>query len=540
VKIYLDALPGDSPYTSSYGQVAIDSLSLNFTAFVGTPDTFTGWFQSSDDQLNQWWYDAVYTNELNIDHFEVNSSDPRNAASPSLLGKLVILDGAKRDRDPYVGDIAVSGRTLYLSHDAPEAARNVLADLADHQRPDGWIPPASINDYELPLLDYPLWWVACSYDLYMYTGDTAYIQQYYQNMVDVLDNFYPAVSNPATQLITKGYGVSGSYGDYAFLDRTGPVTYFNALYVLALQNAASIATFLGGHDADAARWTAKAQNVSVAMNNLIFDNTAGAFYDGTCGFAPCPTHAQDGNSLSIVSGVANSSRADSILSYLSAHNTLPYGNSFYDNDQVGAGFSQRVYAFISYFELEARFLTGLADSALDQIRRTYGWMASNDPGITMWEGIGTDGLPYEGAFTSMAHGWSTGIVPALTNYVLGVTPTGPGFSEWSVKPIPGDVQWAKGVVPTPTGPINVYWNNNEQLGLFFLSVSSPAGTSGTVSVPVPNSSSIVFVDGIPSYVNSQSKAYSAQYLDASQEGYVSVQVPGGEHTVTVGFSGQTQ
>lgn len=144
LKIYLDALQEDTPQTSSYGHVSIDSISLNFTAYLGTPSTFTGWFQSSDEQLNQWWYDGIYTNDLNIDRLEVNTTDPREAASPSLLGKLVLLDGAKRDRDPYAGDIAVSGRTLFLSHNAPDAARNVLADLADHQRADGWIPPASM------------------------------------------------------------------------------------------------------------------------------------------------------------------------------------------------------------------------------------------------------------------------------------------------------------------------------------------------------------------------------------------------------------
>jgi len=79
-----------------------------------------------------------------MDILDENSTDPRQAASPGILGKLVLLDGAKRDRDPYVGDVAVAGRTLYVSHDAPEAARNVLADLAEHQREDGWIPPASM------------------------------------------------------------------------------------------------------------------------------------------------------------------------------------------------------------------------------------------------------------------------------------------------------------------------------------------------------------------------------------------------------------
>jgi hypothetical protein len=144
VKVYLDALESDAPHTTSYGEVSIKSMSLNFTPYLGTPDTFSGWFESSDDQLNQWWFDGVYTTDLCTDTFRVNDTDSRNSASPSIIGKLVLHDGAKRDRDPYVGDLAVSSRTLYLSHNVPQASRNVLADLADHQRSDGWIPPASM------------------------------------------------------------------------------------------------------------------------------------------------------------------------------------------------------------------------------------------------------------------------------------------------------------------------------------------------------------------------------------------------------------
>lgn len=144
MKIYLDALPADSPYTSAYGQVSINSLSLNYTAFLGTADTFTGWFESSDDDLNQWWYDAVYTTDMVTATLDVDSIDPRNAASPGMLGRPVLLDGAKRDRLPYSGDLAVSARTSYLTRNIPEAARNVLVDLANNQRADGWIPPASM------------------------------------------------------------------------------------------------------------------------------------------------------------------------------------------------------------------------------------------------------------------------------------------------------------------------------------------------------------------------------------------------------------
>jgi len=311
--------------------------------------------------------------------------------------------------------------------------------------------------YALELLDYPMWWIACTYDLYIYTDDTEFVEKYYKNMALTLDKFYPSITDPTTQLLTKGLGGSGNYGDYAFLSRTGPITYLNVLYVLALDNAASIAKHLGGHEEDVERWTARARNVSTAINEHRWDSDAGAFWDGNCGWAACPQHAQDGNSIAIVSGVANSSRADAALSYLSANMARPYGNAFYDTDTLGPNFSQRVYAFISYFEIEARFMSGKVASALDQIRRMYGHMARNDPGITMWEGIERDGQPYEGGFTSMAHGWSTGVVPALTNFVLGIMPTGPGFSTWSVKPMPGDVGWAKGEVSTPKGPINVYW-----------------------------------------------------------------------------------
>lgn len=138
-------MPADAPYTSSYGEVSIDSLSLNYTAFLGTPDTYTGYFESSDGQLNQWWYDAVYTVDLCTVVLDANSTDPRDAASPGILDKLVLIDGAKRDRLPYTGDLAVSARTSYLTHDVPEAARNVLEDIANHQRADGWLPPASMS-----------------------------------------------------------------------------------------------------------------------------------------------------------------------------------------------------------------------------------------------------------------------------------------------------------------------------------------------------------------------------------------------------------
>lgn len=150
LKITLDALATDAPAAQPWGTVSVDSVVLEFSAYLGTPDTYRGWFECSEEDLNRYWYGASYTNELVTDTFRRDDVDPRNAWSASLEGKLVLQDGAKRDRDPYVGDLAVSARTLYLTHDdAAVAARNVLADLADHQRADGWIPrrPSPITTF---------------------------------------------------------------------------------------------------------------------------------------------------------------------------------------------------------------------------------------------------------------------------------------------------------------------------------------------------------------------------------------------------------
>ncbi|OTA60858.1 glycoside hydrolase family 78 protein [Hypoxylon sp. EC38] len=486
LKIELDALTEDSPYTSPYGEIVINSVSLQWSGYLGTPDSYTGWFECSDPDLTQWWYDGVYTTEMCTDIFRDNDTEPRGASSPSLLGKWVILDGAKRDRDPYMGDLAVAALTSYLSHDIHEAARNVMEDLAQHQRDDGWVPPASINNYALPLFDYPLWWVVCGWDHVLYTGNISYIKSYYPTLVKVLDTYYTTHTDPTTSLLVRQSG----YGDYAFLPRDGSATYYSALYVLALNRAADLASFLSRSE-DAIRWRDRAASVSAAVLANLWDADAGAFYDRKCTGTGCSAHAQDGNSIAILAGIMSSSTnssnyAESALTYLENGTAQPYGHAFYDvaGEELGEGFSKRVYAFISYFEMAARFESGLADSAIAQMRATYGHMAGADPGVTMWEGIGANGSKYEGAFTSLAHGWSTGLTPLLTTYVLGVRPLKPGFKEWTVRPLPSsDLTWAKGVVPTPYGPLSVQWERDQTDGHIVVYVVPPPGTNGTIVVP---------------------------------------------------------
>ncbi|ORY69466.1 family 78 glycoside hydrolase [Pseudomassariella vexata] len=524
VKIALDALPEDSPHTTSFGEVGISSVKVQFYGFLGTPDTFTGTFECSDKDLTQWWYDGSYTSEMCIDVFRANDTELRDATSPSLVGKLVIHDGAKRDRDPYMGDLAVSALTSYLTHDVEEVARNVMEDLVQHQRSDGWIPPASINNYGLQLFDYPLWWVSCSYEHVMHTGNLSYIESYYPNMTLLLDTYYPQHTSSSSGLLVRQEG----YGDYAFIPRDGSAAYYSALYVLSLTRAAALADFLLKPD-DASRWRDRAATVSKSFVTELWDPEAEAFFDRKCTGKGCAAHAQDGNSLAIIAGIANDTLSAKALNYLNTSMRHEYGNSFYDaagNDLVEEA-SDRVYAFISYFEMSARFASGHTESALDLIRRTYGWMASHDPGITFWEGIGKDGGLYEDGFTSMAHGWSTGIVPLLSTYVLGVSAVKPGFDEWSVKPRTGGLE----------GGLRVRWQRNgEGSGESYnVWVHAPKGTNGSVSVPwdgKENEGKEVHVDGNKVYDGKGTVEMGA----VLEDGWVRVGIQGGEEHV-VGWNG---
>lgn len=327
----------------------------------------------------------------------------------------------------------------------------------------------------------------------MYTGNTSYADAYWNTLGNVLDSYYPTYVDNSSQLLVKNPDMG--YGDYAFLPRSGPITYYNALYIHALSYAAALAANLGRGD-DADRWRRRADSLRSALLKHNFDNRVGAFYDG----GPCPNqpagtycnvHAQDGNSLAVLAGVTDVNVSMGILDYWTKSASRPYGNAFYDNNVLSDGFQDRVYAFISYFELSARFKTPGADmSAFEELRRLYGWMASHDPQITMWEGIGPNGSPYEGGFTSMAHGWSTGIVPLMSNYVLGVKPVEPGFARWQICPVTtgGGLLWARGAVPTPHGRIEVEWlknssSNSGQAAYLTLRFEAPHGTNGIVCLP---------------------------------------------------------
>jgi hypothetical protein len=107
--------------------------------------------------------------------------------------------------------------------------------------------------------------------------------------------------------------------------------------------------------------------------------------------------------------------------------------------------------FFLFFTLGALFHIGEGRLAFDVMRREWGKMA--DMGFRTCPE--TFGWP-----RSAAHAWSAAPAVYLPTRVLGIRALAPGFREFCVDPCPGDLEWARGSVATPYGPIHASWTRN--------------------------------------------------------------------------------
>jgi hypothetical protein len=428
-----------------------------------------GTFASSDPQL-----DAIWTASARTANDMVSAPVNLEPGCRVPPGQPVILDGVVRDRCEFPGDLAVTGMTLYVADGAAAVPMKAALFLfASRQRRNGLIP-ATAGVRTPDLVDYTGYWIEDAYDYVLYSGDLRSAKLLLPTVVRALDGWYPAQMDHG--LLANNLGPRR---DYALIDRLDPfVAYYNAQYVRVLELGATLAHW-AGDDAAAKRWRLRARQLGPVIDKAFWDASAGAYKDTVGG--PL-VHSQDGNAFAILAGIASRSRAVSALGYLDSHNRYGYGNSIADTavwDGFPWGFqaNQRVYPFMSYFEVLARFQTGLDPSALNLIRREWGYMLANGPRSTMWETIAPfGGGPLGGSWD---HGWSSGAAPALTNYVLGVQPTSPGFATFTVTPhLDAGVWWARGGVPTPHGTIRVSWHTGLS-GQPVISVRAPPGTSWT-------------------------------------------------------------
>jgi hypothetical protein len=195
-------------------------------------------------------------------------------------------------------------------------------------------------------------------------------------------------------------------------------------------------------------------------------------------------HPEDGNSMALAFGVAN----DSYVSSISQQLTTNW-------NEIGAVCPElpgNLVGFVQSFEIKGHLVAQQATRALDLIRRAWGWYLNNPYGTasTCIEGYladgsfgyrATTGYDNDYSYTSHAHGWSTGPTDALTSYILGMTLTQPGGSQWQLAPQFGDLTHAEGGFTTPLGKFSANWTLVQ--GGYMISWGAPSGTTGILILP---------------------------------------------------------
>ncbi|KAJ5722734.1 hypothetical protein N7488_000769 [Penicillium malachiteum] len=465
--------------------IDLNSVRVSFTAApVQRLRDYTGWFHSDDELINKIWYAGAYTNQLAT--IEPTAGDAITSQSQGITlpetnawynnytitnGSSTITDGAKRDRLVWPGDMAISLESIAVSTGDLYSIRMGLESLLALQKPDGQLPYAGVPFNGTISYTYHMHNLIGVSFLYRFSGDTAWLSSYWDQYVRGVEWALEAVDDSGLANVTWS-------ADWLRYGMGGHNIEANAILHFVLQDAQNLARDVN-QTSRISHWASVAAGIKTAANGLLWDSEAGLYRDNET----TTLHPQDGNTWAIKSGLTSSNQSTIISKALQAR----WGKYGAPAPEAGATISP----FIGGFELQAHYIAGQPNLALDLLRLQWGYMLldSKMTQSTFIEGYSTDGsihyAPYtDDARISHAHGWSTGPTYALTAYAAGIQLTGPGGSSWKIVPQPGNLTTVDAGLRTSRGVFSVqYTKSSSGRGYSQFSFSTPASTKGIVRLP---------------------------------------------------------
>lgn len=123
------------------------SLEIGFQPTWSNLRAYQGYFHSNDEELNKIWYSGAYTLQTNNVPPALGRwipAVPVGWANNGTMsnGTTVIVDGAKRDRAVWPGDMGIAVPSTFVSIGDLESVMNALQTMYDHQNSDGSFPEA--------------------------------------------------------------------------------------------------------------------------------------------------------------------------------------------------------------------------------------------------------------------------------------------------------------------------------------------------------------------------------------------------------------
>lgn len=414
------------------------------------PVTYAGSFESSDALLNRIWETGAYTAHLCMQDG--------------------VWDASKRDRGRWMGDNDVSGRVI----EDVFGERPLMEDTLDRL-----IGPAPVDQHVNGIPGYSSFWFTGVADYYRHTGSKEFLESHHARMLQLLDvvdkefderNVY---ANKSKVWLYVDWSPELN-GDTSETRRATTLEFYRA-YREAVWMLREL-----GDTPNAEKYEARAAAIQQGAQKVLLDATTGSF-------GP----RWQTNAAAVIGGAARPDQYDAIWK-----NVLSTVGG--DNPK-----GLIISPYYNYYVIRAMAEMGHRKEALQWIRHYWGGMI--DEGATsFWEAYDPTWYKEDfhsslqsdnrsGYFVSLAHGWSTGPTAWLMEQVLGIKPTGAGFSTVEIRPDLVDLDWAKGAEPTPQGLLKVDAHKSGAHTTIVLDL--PTGVTAQVAVPVSSSTTQVSVNG---------------------------------------------
>lgn len=418
---------------------------------IAYPVKYQGSFESSDPELNKMWTIGAYTAHLCM------QDD--------------IWDAPKRDRNRWMGDLDVSGRTIDDVFGDHFLMQDTLSRL---------IGPAPVKRHVNGIPGYSAFWVTGEKMYYLHTGSMQQLESVHTRLVELLNYMEKDLDQKDlfSDLTHAWPFVDWSPGMNSYDAQTRMATQFE--YYAAFKDGAYLLRVLHD-DKNAQIFQAKADALKAAAQKYMLD-AKGSFGDR---WQP--------NAYAIISGVANKDQYAGIW-----RNSLSDVGHLKYNPYI-------ITPYYNFYVVTAMARMGHRRAALNWIRQYWGGMVQ-EGATSFWEGydptwykgynfhasLQADNM--SGYNVSLAHGWSSGVTPWLMTQILGIRPTAGGFARVDIRPDLLGLKWAKGGEPTPHGVLSVSIRKDNG---YVTTIGLPAEEDARVSVPVSAAGATVLVNGKP-------------------------------------------
>ena len=386
----------------------------------------SGSFRCSDEELNRIWAVGAYTMDLTTREF--------------------FMDGIKRDRWTWSGDAIQSYLMNYYLRFDTECVKRTIRQLRGKD---------PVTAHVNTIMDYTFYWFKSVLDYYEYTGDVAFVREMWPRMVTLMDYVLGRTNSDGM--------AEGQADDWIFVDwvdfpmhKRGTLCFEQILFCKALETMAVCARLV--EDSPYCQGVAGSKDYS-ALAAALRNKIKQTFW----------SYEQQAYYHAIEDGVMNRQ----ITKFPNMFAIL-YGLSYEEERKeimktvmLNPEVDPITTPYMRFYELETLCLMGYHKEVLKEMRAYWGGMLK-EGATSFWEKYvptekGTEhlamyGRPYG---KSLCHAWGASPVYLLGRYYLGVQPTKPGYEEYEVRPVLGDLDWMEGSVPTPHGLIRVTMNREQ-------------------------------------------------------------------------------